>query len=376
VLLTLQNLQRLAEFLNSFPGRKNVIWFSETPLIPEKIDPQVEQAYEKTMNLLAAARVALYPVDARGVSTPAFYQASNTLNPSFSQPGQVVGSIGAQSTAIMAEDEQRNSDQESMKRIAHDTGGRAFVNTNGLQDVMASITSSDSDFYTLSYSPADAKMDGGFRKIDVEVAGGKYNLSYRRGYFARNADLPGAALTTRNIAVQKLAEQNPDSVDPLFPFMDLGMPQSEQILFEALIHPLPAIPADAAANNATAPAGGNPAAKGIQNGYAVDFAVDLRDLKLKLYTDGSHRGTLNVSLIAYDRYGRIGGRKDQIVALNIKPDAYAVFGTSGVQIHEEIEVPAKGQFWLRTGVFDQASHKVGTMEIPLSSVKATDNPSK
>jgi hypothetical protein len=263
-----------------------------------------------------------------------------------------------------------------MKRIAHDTGGKAFVNTNGLQEVMADITSSDGDFYTLSYSPADAKMDGAFRKIDVEVAGGKYSLSYRRGYFALDADLPGAALADRNQAVQKLAAQNPDSVDPLLPFMDLGMPQSEQILFETLIHPLAAKSEASAADSGAVTTPTAVTAKGIQNGYAVDFAIDQKDLKLKLYTDGSHRGTLNISLVAYDRYGGIAARNDQIVTLNIKPDAYAAFEQSGVQIHEEIAVPAKGQFWLRTGVFDQASHKVGTMEIPLSSVQALDTAAK
>lgn len=369
VLVTLENLQRLAQFLNGFPGRKNVIWFSETPLLPERIDPHVEQAYQTTMNMLAAARVALYPVDARGVSTLGFYQASSVLNPSASQGGQVIGGTGAQAASILGEEEQRNADQESMKRIARDTGGKAFVNTNGLQDVMADITAFDSDFYTLSYSPNNAKMDGSFHKIDVQVASGKYNLSFRRGYFALDADLPGAALATRDQAVQKLADANPGSVDPLLPFMDLGMPQSEQILFKAFIHPLPAEAADSSGNPNPASAVSPQAAKSIQLGYAVDFAVDLNDLRLKLYTDGSHKGALNISLIAYDRYGRIASRKDQIVSLNIKPDTYELFGRTGVQIHEEIEVPAKGQFWLRAGVFGQSSHKVGTMEIPLSSVK-------
>jgi len=55
------------------------------------------------------------------------------------------------------------------------------------------------------------------------------------------------------------------------------------------------------------------------------------------------------------------------VELNIKPDAYAVFQQTGVQLRTEIGVP-KGQYWLRTGVYDQGSHKVGTMEIALSSV--------
>jgi hypothetical protein len=41
-------------------------------------------------------------------------------------------------------------------------------------------------------------------------------------------------------------------------------------------------------------------------------------------------------------------------------------------MHAEIEVP-KGQYWLRTGVYDQGSHKVGTMEIALGSVVPLQN---
>ena len=44
-----------------------------------------------------------------------------------------------------------------------------------------------------------------------------------------------------------------------------------------------------------------------------------------------------------------------------------VFQNTGVQLHSELAVP-KGNYWLRTGVYDQGSRKVGTMEIALSSV--------
>lgn len=37
-------------------------------------------------------------------------------------------------------------------------------------------------------------------------------------------------------------------------------------------------------------------------------------------------------------------------------------------VHAEIVVP-KGSLWLRTGVYDRNSRKVGTMEIPLAAVK-------
>jgi hypothetical protein len=220
--------------------------------------------------------------------------------------------------------------------------------------VIDKVTSDSGYFYTLSYVPTDAKMDGGFRNIGVKVAGGKYSLSYRRGYFAVDADLPGSALSLRNQKAQKLAAHTTGAVDPLLPFMDLGMPQSEQILYKVRI-----VPAEAAENQ--------PVAKKDKNHYKVDFAIDLKDLNLHLDADGLHKGTLNISLIVYDRYRNIISREDHLIGLNIKPDAYAIFQNTGVQLHAELAVP-KGNYWLRTGVYDQGSRKVGTMEVALSSV--------
>jgi hypothetical protein len=227
-----------------------------------------------------------------------------------------------------------------------------------MSDVIAKVTSDSSYFYTLSYTPLNAKVDGAFRKIEVKIPGGKYDLSYRQGYFATDAGLPGSSMSVRNHAVMKLAAENPGAVDPLLPFMDLGMPQSEQILYMAKIQPL----------TAKADAAGEPNGhKSAGQGYAVDFTVALKDLDLRLDSDGLHKGTLNISLVAYDRYGHIASRKDHLVELNIKPDVYTIFQQTGVQLHAEIEVP-RGQYWLRTGVYDQGSRKVGTMEVALGSV--------
>ena len=93
----------------------------------------------------------------------------------------------------------------------------------------------------------------------------------------------------------------------------------------------------------------------------VDFALDLKDLYLKPDESGVRKGMLNLSLIVYDRNGRIVSRKDQIVALTLQPDVYAFFREAGVQLHAEMEIP-QGQHWLRTG-YDPATHKAGTMEI-------------
>jgi len=347
ILITLANLQRLAAFLQGFPGRKNIIWFTEKPpgfFKPggETGNPAIDDEIKKTNAMLGAVRVALYLVDARGTSVNAQYTAEN--NPAV---------ISTDGRAIRTEDMERNTDQLNAQILAEQSGGRAFANTNGLSEVIDKVTSESANFYTLSYVPINAKMDGVWRKIGVKIAGGNYNFSYRRGYFAVDAGTPGSAMTVPNQKVQKLAAQTLGAGDPLLPFMDLGMPQSEQILYKVRIVP-------AAAGNETAE-------KRDKNHYKVDFAIDLNDLDLKLGADGLHKGALNVLLIVYDRYGNVVSREDHVAALNIKRDTYAIFQNTGVQLHAELAVP-KGNYWLRTGVYDQGSRKVGTMEIALSSV--------
>jgi VWFA-related protein len=365
---TLANLQQLSAFLRTFPGRKNLIWFSESfPLVLVGVAPaqfngtdtRTETRFEgdmkKTVNLLTAARIAVYPVDARGTKENGFYEAENTLSLAVRTPDRLSSSNGAQQNSLLTEGTIRNADQESMKTLAQESGGKAYVNTNGFSQVISDVTSATSDFYTISYTPENKKMDGSFRRVEVKLAGAKYNLSYRRGYFADDIDLPG---TPRSSATQRAV-----TTDPLGPFEDFGMPQTEQILYKALVKPIPATPDQQDDPKIQG--------KGPHNRYSIDFAIDLKDLKLESTPDGLHTGTLNLTLIVYDRYGHPASRKDHLVALSIKPDAYQVFEKTGVQLHDSIEVP-KGQFWLRTGVFDQASQKVGTMEIPLNAVKPID----
>ena len=346
---TLANLQRLAAFLQGFPGRKNIIWFTEkAPGVfltgGETGNPALDDEIKKTLAMLGTVRAALYPVDARGTSNYALYTAENNPKAGLSTDGK----------ANRDEGEDRNTDQLNAQILAEQSGGRAFANMNGLSDIIDQVTSNSAHFYTLSYVPTNVKMDGAFRNIGMKVAGGNYSLAYRRGYFAVDTGLPGSAISVRNEKVKMGAVQPGGAADPLLPFMDLGMPQSEQILYKVRIVPVAAMENE-------------PAEKKDKNHYKVDFAIDLNDLKLDLGADGLQRGVLNFSLIVYDRYGNVISREDHVAELNIKPDAYAVFQSTGVQLNAELAVP-KGNYWLRTGVYDQGSRKVGTMEIALSSV--------
>ena len=369
---TLSNLNQLATFLGGFPGRKNVIWMSGAfPLdLFGQTQMRFDDAIKTTVSLLSAARVAVYPVDARGTTVQQFFTAENVLDPTVTAPWQLIGPTpavtanspdsgqGAFAGALTKESEQRGNSNSTMDMLAEQTGGKAFYNQNDLTSIIGKVIGSSADFYTLAYAPSDTKMDGGFRDISIKVGEGNYKLSYRRGYFARDSDLPGAAGSIQKDAAQQ-ASQDPTHINPLAPFMAFGMPQTQQILYKTLIqHGDPKADASDQASEM----------KGATDRYTVNFAVNLNDIGLEIGADGIRRDRLNISLIVYDHYGQVVTHEEHLVELNVKPSVYPIFQKNGVQLHGAVNVP-RGDYWLRTGIYDERTRKVGTMEVPLRLVR-------
>jgi VWFA-related protein len=365
--MTLQALQELARYLGGFPGRKNVIWFSGS--FPISVLPTKGQDYDfnfseefkkklrETTNLLAAAQVAIYPIGAEGLDTDSYTSAAHVsplgANMTVPQPGQTSSMPSGESEEqeLLQEHTDRNASQETMDEMAKDTGGEAFYNTNGLKEAMAEAMKNGAHYYTISYSPTDTKMDGGYRPIKVQLRTGHYKLSYRRGYFADR---------TRGEASKEIKPgQAKPSGDPLQPLMGRGVPDATQILYKIRVLPSePQPPAGATV------AGDNATLKGPLTRYAVDFAISTRDLDLAATPDGMHHGNIEVTLVAYDHDGHTLNWIVRSMDMSLKPQLYAAFQQGGVQLHEEIDVP-KGEVYLRTGVYDRATDKAGTLEIPL-----------
>jgi hypothetical protein len=57
------------------------------------------------------------------------------------------------------------------------------------------------------------------------------------------------------------------------------------------------------------------------------------------------------------------------IDIGLSPQLYAAFEKTGVQLHEEIDVP-NGDVYLRTGIYDLLTGKAGTLEVPLNQVAA------
>ena len=365
VAMTLEALSYLARYLGNVPGRKNLLWFSGN--FPVNVFPSAQQLaslndsriyksqIHKTADLLTAGKVAVYPINIRGMMNDHWIEGDGA--------GSGRATAGSStSQAIMDDNNERANTIFAMNELAADTGGRAFYNTNDLATAAGHAIRDGSHYYSLVYTPTNAKMDGKFRRITVMLASGHYQLSYRRGY---NADDPAVLASTASTGFLSLASTGEEpaiptaSDDPLRPLLIHGLPSSTQILYGARVVPVSPQPAP----NATW-AGKNPQLTGPVTRYSVDFMIRWTDVKLEPALGDTHSGKIQVGLLAYDRDGKAVNWAGATQAMNLKPEIYAAIQKSGIPAHMEIDLP-NTDVYLETGIYDWGTSKAGTLEISI-----------
>jgi hypothetical protein len=148
------------------------------------------------------------------------------------------------------------------------------------------------------------------------------------------------------------------------PLMVRGLPDFTEVVYKARIAPLPTQPASDAQI-----AGGNTSLKRPFIRYGVDFAVLVGDLKLTPGEDGKRHGNLEIALVAYDSEGMPVNWVIRKPPVLLTPEVYAEMERHGLQIHQEIDIP-KGDYFLRTGIYDGGSNKAGTLGTSLLPIDA------
>jgi VWFA-related protein len=373
---TLDALNQLARYMSALPGRKNLIWFSgsfpvnilpdpdilslSTP--PSKVpgaftpDPftgvaSMEDEFRETVDLLARSQVAVYPIDARGLMvnpTLSATQSGSTMN---RKPN---GFANANTKFF----QQTSEEQGTMLQMAQATGGKAFVNTNGLKEAVEKAINAGSNYYTIAYTPTNRKWNGDYRKIQVKLDRTGVTLAYRRGYFADDPNAPAPKSQAQN------AKPDPGQYSALRAAMLHGGPEPTELIFAASVR---AASTDTEAELAP----GNQAdkkASGPYRRYAVTFMANPKELSWTVTPDGAHRCTLEFMTFVYDANGaRINVQYNGIGATI--PDArFASVQNGNIKYVQQISVPAKGEYYLRLGVRDIASDHVGAVELPVATV--------
>ena len=380
--ITLDAFMQLARYLAGIPGRKNVVWLSGSfPMEISNTDfdnPNADRRnysarFKLATNLLADAQVAVYPVDVRvRVGQDVVSASSKGVGPrgtaTVSAPGQPASDespLSANQALQQGSMQQlalQSAERDTLNQIASDTGGKAFFNSNAIDEAISTATEQGSNYYTLSYTPTNRKYNGKFRKIKVAVEEKGYRLHHRPGYIASDPQAPpkGDDLY-RNIGIS----------------MQHASPRSRQILFSVRVVPIgekkKGESAEAGEKLVTSVPKPRLPGEGELQRYGIDYATDSSDLRFIPMENGIHHCALKFVIAAYDEAGRQLSGTYTAWTSDLKPSDYADVISGGVRTHQEVDVPVKAAS-LRLGVVDALSNHLGTIEIPLPVPLPSDQP--
>jgi hypothetical protein len=275
-------------------------------------------------HVLSPANIAVYPVDARGLlgksptvaagawGTADFDDVSGASGHMDNMPGQSSQPIGI----------------ATMEKIADETGGRAFVNTNDITGAIRKAVEDSAVTYTLGFYIDSDALDGKFHELKVEVKRGGLTVRYPKGYFAF-AD----AAPTKN--------------------------EDQARLFTAERSPIDSssIPLEASVDRVDQP----------PDWLKVSCSIDAHDLHLAS-SGGLRKGSVDVYTIEQDQTGKVLLQSGKTFTLEFPEKQYAALLRSGILFHQLVE-PKTGATTLRILVEDPATSEVGSLIIPLSQVK-------
>jgi len=163
-------LEAIAARVAALPGRKNLVWISGGfPIqtgdrgMGRNFRPDVERATAA----LAAANVAVYPVDARGLVARS--------GPGFGMPAGF------------------REARETMQVMAERTGGKPYLDSNDIRGAVRKAIDDTLLTYTIVYRPSHDKWDGHFQRFAVKVKRPGVSVRHRNGYVASADESTAAA---------------------------------------------------------------------------------------------------------------------------------------------------------------------------------------
>jgi len=328
---TVDALGAIARYLSGFPGRKVIVWFSGSfPFnlsIVDAPDQDVYRSYgeqiHRATNLLSDAQVAVYTVDARGLTGTSLADPSQTGRDA---NGRMQLTVNDHMLANETETFGRFNEEDSLTKFAQETGGRAFLNTNDLSQAITAGIEDSAASYVVGYYPDQKKWDGSFRNIKVKVSRNGLSVRHRRGYYAMDPEKWRRGNSANDMKVA-LAQGSVDSTSVLF-----------------YVRALP------------------PAA---DSEVRVEFLVDPHTVSFETTSEGQHYCNLEFQVQAFGDDGKQIAAEIQQAEAPLKPETYERIRNSGLPMPVSIKLPA-GTYSLHLGVRDNRTGLFGTAELPVT----------
>lgn len=197
VAITLSNLTDAASFLAGLPGIKTLLYLSDgldtqpgaalatyaaglcpgagMELLSNAASEEMSDRFLELTRHANTNRVTIHSVQASGLQSPAATSASSDRG---------VRGGGSQRSSGTFAARKRAAEQDGLRLVAGETGGRTIVDRNELGPELIGIGEASRTYYSLAYEPPVASAAGGPRshRIEVKLADGSLVARYRRGY--------------------------------------------------------------------------------------------------------------------------------------------------------------------------------------------------
>jgi VWFA-related protein len=322
VALTLDALDAIARVTATNPARKSLIWISAAfpvSLDPEDASKQISRNYGaqfsnadiyaariiRTSQKLAQQRIAVYPIDIRGLVAYSDAGSTNSLYDHGKMASIYEGAFAA-----------RDASYGTMATLAEETGGRATFNTNDIDRAITKMVDDGADYYTVSFKPTHLD-DGKPHRIELKTNSRGVHLQYRHSFIAlknqsklHSVRMLGAALS---------AGQSPATEIEITGLATVG-----------------------------------------REGTFIEMAVSPRDLELIDLPDGRKRAQLTVAYVAYSLDSKTPVRDSAPATITFDDKQFQSAMKAGVPLPMTARLPA-GKWYIYGGIYDESSGRLGTV---------------
>ncbi|MHB8755971.1 MAG: VWA domain-containing protein [Candidatus Acidiferrales bacterium] len=311
---TMAALQAIAAHVANIPGRKNLVWLTAN----------LPFSGAAMAHVLSPANIAVYPVDARGLLARSPMVLADI--PGTADADDVSGASGHMDN--MPAQSSQPIGIATMQKVADETGGQAFVNTNDITGAIRKAIEDSAITYTLGFYISRDSLDGKFHRVKVEVKRKGLTVRYPKGYFA----FPHAAPT-------KNAEQRMVATAVQSPIESSSIPV--QIKAGRLDRILP-------------------------SSYGFSGSIDIHHLRL-VRDGGLRTGAVGILTVEQDETGKVLRESRSRIDLRLTDKQYASYAATGILFSQYVP-PLAGATTLRILVEDLNTAEVGSVIIPLSQI--------
>jgi VWFA-related protein len=178
---TLGALNYVIRGMDELPGRKSLVLFSEgfqtyTKDRGMRTPTRIADALRFLADRANRSAVSIYTLDPRGLEVPGFANAEDDINDIF----------GSGDTALADRRDAFFDSQQTLRYLAEETGGLAYINQNSIGKGLRKAVNDQSDYYLLGYQPDESTFDpkkAKYNNLQIKVTRPGLRIRYRSGFF-------------------------------------------------------------------------------------------------------------------------------------------------------------------------------------------------